>query len=184
MITNNILHFPLAAACGAPRHDYYFRNNAAAADSIMEMIRYGKAEGMAALLKREYPDVNVKNIIVNVIAGRLYVVDGNRHCIALVALDPDITIEKLNVLHPGVVRIWEAGVEEGKNSAENPYDVYIPMDVDASRISNARCGVDYFKNPPAPTRIIPSNFPYDSELLNEIDRGYPLYKTVQTVVTK
>ena len=42
-------------------------------------------------------------------------------------------------------------------------------------------GTDYFKNPPAPTAIVPGSFRSDSLLLSEMDRGRPLEETVQAV---
>ena len=182
MTRSEVLSTPVAAAVGAPRHDYYFKNTPSAVDSILEMFSYGRYYGMEPLLRREYPDVNSKNIILNVIGGKVYVADGNRHSIALMILRPDVTFADIEKLRPGLVRVWHAGVEEGKNTPETPYDVYIPADIDISRVPGARLGMDYFKNPPAPTNIVPASFPADSPLLKDDDRGYPLFLTAVAIL--
>ena len=167
----------LGGAVGAPGHHRYFLHNSAAAASIVEMYRFGRDRGIKALLEREYPAGSGKNIILNIIAGRIYLADGNRHATALLLLAPEITFGELEQLRPGLLRIWFAGVEEGCNSAANPYDVYIPADIDIGRVSGAYLGTDYFRNPPAPTNIVPADFPADSERLSPEDRGRPLYQT-------
>ncbi len=175
---NDVLVYRLINACGAPGHDYYFRNNPNVEYSILEMINYGSTHGIEALLEREYPDTSEKNIIVNIIDKRMFITDGNRHCVALLALEPELTIARLNELRPGLVRIWFAGVEEGRNTPDTPYDVYIPANIDISRVPGARLGTDWFKDPPAPTNIVPGDFQSDSKLLDENDRGCPLFLTV------
>lgn len=169
-------------ACGAPRHHHKFTTTRHIANGIMEMFKYGRRYGLKALLQREYPDGCGKNVIVNVIGGKTYLVDGNTHAVALVSVKPDLTFGELEALHPGLVRVWFAGVEEGANGPENPCDVYIPAEIDASRIPEAYLGTDYFKDPPAPTYIVPAVFPADSDRLNKTDRGYLLCQTALAIL--
>ncbi|MBE6992568.1 MAG: leucine-rich repeat domain-containing protein [Ruminococcaceae bacterium] len=178
MDRTTIMSLPVHEAYGAVRHDYFFRTDREAFNSIIELSDFAKKQGVKAMLDREYPDIGSKNIIVNIIDGNPYVIDGNRHCVSLLMADPYITFGDLEALCPGILRIWHAGVEEGKNSAENPYEVYIPIDVDISSVPGAHRGIDYFKDPPAPTNIVPGSFPPDSELLPEDDRGCRLSDTV------
>lgn len=181
MNRQDVLNFPVRRACGAPRHDYFFRSHQKTAESILEMAEYGREHGLTALLEREYPDTGAKNIIANVIDDQVFVADGNRHCAALLLIREELTFGDLERERPGLLRIWFAGVEEGRNTPETPYDVYIPADVDISRIPEAKLGTDWFKNPPAPTLIVPGSFRADSERLNEQDRGCPLGETALAV---
>lgn len=182
MKKQDICNFLIGCACGAPRHDYYFKKNDSVSCSILEMAHYGRRHGIQALLRREYPDTDTKNIIVNIIDDRIFVVDGNRHLVALLMVKPDLTFGELQNYRTGLVRIWFAGVEEGKNSAVTPYDVYIPDAVTISNIPKAHKGMDHFKNPPSPINIVPANFRFDSNALTRIDRGYPLYQTTIAVL--
>ena len=177
MNKSQLMAFPVAQACGAVRHDWFFKTDSAAQASIKELTELVKAQGADVMLAREYPDTGAKNIIVNIVDAKPYVIDGNRHCVALLMAEPELRFGELEKLRPGILRIWQAGVEEGKNTPDTAYDVYIPADVDISGIPGARRGTDYFKNPPAPTNIVPASFPADSELLSEADRGRPLGET-------
>lgn len=182
MNKEDLMSFPLSKACGAVRHDYYFKTSKTALESIRELSDFAKSWDIKAMLRREYPDTSSKNIIVNIIDGKPYVIDGNRHCVSLLIAKPDLTFGDLESLHHGVLRVWQSGVEEGKNTAETPYEVYIPVDVDISDIPGARQGTDFFKNPPAPTNIVPGSFPPDSQLLPEEDRGRPLGETANVII--
>ena len=182
MKKQDIFNFLIGCACGAPRHDYYFRKDDSTSCSILELAQYGRCHGIQALLRREYPDTATKNIIVNIIDNQVFVVDGNRHLVALLMVKPDLTFGELNTHHTGLLRIWFAGVEEGRNSAFMPYDVYIPDAVTISNIPKAHKGVDRFKNPPSPINIVPASFRFDSNTLTSIDRGYPLYQTAIAVL--
>ena len=184
MKKGDVFNFSVGCSCGAPGHDYYFKTNDSASCSIMEMAQYGRSHGILALLRREYPDTKAKNIIINIIEEQTFVVDGNRHLIALLIIKPSLTFAELNIYRAGLVRIWFAGVEDGKNSASTPYDVYIPDKVSIGNIPGAHKGMDYYKNPPTPTNIIPADFRFDSQKLNYIDRGYPLYQTAIAIMEK
>lgn len=177
MNKSTLMDLPVAQACGAVRHDWFFKTDSAAQESIKELTELVKAQGADVMLAREYPDTAAKNVIVNIVEGKPYVIDGNRHCVALLMAEPKLSFGELEKLRPGLLRVWQAGVEEGKNTPETAYDVYIPADVDISGIPGARRGMDYFKNPPAPTNIVPGSFPSDSELLPEADRGRALGET-------
>lgn len=182
MNKDTLMNFPLSKACGAVRHDHFFKTDKDAFNSIKELSGIAKKQGVKAMLDREYPDTGAKNIIVNIIDGKPYVIDGNRHCVSLLLAEPYLTFGDLEALCPGILRIWYAGVEEGSNTAENPYQVYIPIDVDVSSIPGAHRGIDFFKTPPAPTNIVPGSFPPDSELLPDVDRGLPLSETVTALI--
>jgi len=172
-----ILSTPVGLAIGAPGHDRFFRENKAAAESIAEMADFARHRGLTALLEREYPDVGSKSIILNRIGKDVYAADGNRHLTALLIYDPALRFAQLEEARPGLLRLWHAGVEAGLNTAETPHEVYIPFEVDTSRVACAREGMDFFKNPPAPTKIVPADFRSDSPLLSPEDRGRPLYQT-------
>lgn len=178
MNLRDIYDLPLGSAIGAPGHDRYFKTDAYMQASIFEMAAYAKKYGIRALLSREYPDTGSKNIIVNVIDSVPCITDGNRHAAALLIAEPQLTFGRLDEYCPGIVRVWEAGVEEGKNSPDSPYDVYIPADIDISYVSGAYLGTDWFKDPPAPTNIVPANLRPDSAMFTPKDRGVPLFQTV------
>ena len=181
MDRQHLLSYPVARACGAPGHHHYFTTHRETARSILTLADIARQQGLAQMLLWEYPDPRTKNIIVNLVDGQVFVADGNRHCVAALLADPDLTFGDLEAARPGILRIWQAGVEAGRNTSADPYDVYIPADVDISSIPEARMGMDYFKNPPAPTAIVPGSFPSDSPLLSEKDRGRPLGETLQGV---
>lgn len=181
MDRQTLLTYPVARACGAPGHHHFFTTHRKTAQSILNMADIARHQGLAQMLLWEYPDTRTKNIIVNLIDGQIFLADGNRHCVAALLADPNLTFGDLEAARPGILRIWQAGVEKGRNTPETPYDVYIPADVDISRIPEARMGMDYFKNPPAPTAIVPGSFRSDSLLLSETDRGRPLGETAQAV---
>lgn len=184
MTKQDILNSYLGNVCGSPGHDRYFKVNDKASDSIIEMIRYGRQYGISFLLHREYPDVSSKNIIINVINDKLYLVDGNRHCIALLMLKPDITIGEIDMFCHGTVRIWFSGVEEGKSTVDSPHEVYIPSNIDVSKLETVRSGVDMFKEAHEKIHIIPASLPFDSDLFNWADKGRPLYQTALSVIDK
>ena len=181
MDRKSLLACPVAQACGAPGHHHYFTTDRKTALSILAMADIARYQGLAQMLLWEYTDPRTKNIVVNIIDGQVFLADGNRHCVAALLADPNLTFGDLEAARPGILRIWQAGVEPGRNTPETPYDVYIPADIDISRIPEARLGMDYFKNPPAPTAIVPGSFRADSPLLSETDRGRPLVETTQAV---
>ena len=167
MDRKSLLTFPVAQACGAPGHHHYFTTHRETALSILAMADISRQQGLAQMLLWEYTNPRTKNIIVNIIDGQVLLAD------------PNLTFGDLEAARPGILRIWQAGVEPGHNTPETPYDVYIPADIDISRIPEARLGMDYFKTPPAPTAIVPGSFRSDSPLLSEMDRGRPLGETTQ-----
>ena len=181
MDRQSLLTYPVAQAWGAPGHHHYFTTHRETALSILAMADISRQQGLAQMLLWEYTNPHTKNIIVNIIDGQVFLADGNRHCVAALLADPNLTFGDLEAARPGILRIWQAGVEPGRNTPETPYDVYIPADIDISRIPEARLGMDYFKTPPAPTAIVPGSFRADSPPLSEMDRGRPLRETVQAV---
>ena len=181
MDSKSLLTFPVAQACGAPGHHHYFTTHRETALSILAMADIARQQGLAQMFLWEYTNPRTKNIIVNIIDGQVFLADGNRHCVAALLADPNLTFGDLEAARPGILRIWQAGVEPGRNTPADPYDVYIPADIDISRIPEARLGMDYFKTPPAPTAIVPGSFRSDSPLLSEKDRGRPLGETAQEV---
>jgi hypothetical protein len=181
MDRQSLLVYPVAQAWGAPGHHHYFTTHRETALSILAMTDISRQQGLAQMLLWEYTNPHTKNIIVNIIDGQVFLADGNRHCVAALLADPNLTFGDLEAARPGILRIWQAGVEAGRNTPADPYDVYIPADIDISRIPEARMGTDYFKNTPAPTAIVPGSFRSDSPLLSDTDRGRPLGETVQAV---
>ena len=81
---------------------------------------------------------------------------------------------------PDLVRLWQDGWEDGSGQ-DAAYDVYIPIGTDTARIPEAREGTDWFKDPPAPTKIVPATIPFDTPLLSEADRGRPLIEAVRAL---
>ncbi len=181
MDRQSLLTYPVAQSYGAPGHHHFFTTHQETARSILALADIARQQGLAQMLLWEYTNPRTKNIIVNLIDGQVYVADGNRHCVAALLADPNLTFGDLEAARPGILRIWQAGVEQGRSTPENPYEMYIPADVDISRIPEARTGIDYFKKPPAPTVIVPGSFRSDSPLLSEKDRGRPLWETTQAV---
>ena len=178
---SELLQYSIINAIGSPRHDHYFKNSEHAQNNIKKLVKAVKENGDAGMLKTEYPDTTQKNIIINIIGDNFYIVDGNKHLISMLLVNPNLRFIDIEQMHPGVIRIWKAGVEEGRNTVETRYEVYIPVDVDISRIDGGHKGVDYFKNPPRETNIIPGDFPFDSPLLNDADRGVALKDTVEAL---
>ena len=181
MDRQTLLTHPVALACGAPGHHYHFTTHRDTALSILALADIARQQGLSQMLLWEYPDTRTKNIILNLMDGQVFVADGNRHCVAALLANPHLTFGDLESARPGILRIWQAGVEEGRNTPADPYDVYIPANIDISRIPEARMGTDYFKKPPAPTVIVPGSFRSDSPLLSEQDRGRPLGETTRAV---
>lgn len=173
----------VAFICGSPGHDQYFRNNFEAKQRILAFAEYAGARGVDAFLRREYPNPETKNIIINEIDGRLFCVDGNCHLVSLLIANPGLTIDELLHYSPKVVRFWRRGVEEGRNGGK-PYDVYIPYRIFTEKIPDVRYGIDTSKPAGDKTKIIRGDIPFDSRLFLTQERGYPLYQTAISVLKK
>ena len=173
----------VSEACGAPGHHEHFLTDTIAYRKILVLTDYARMEGIDAYLRLEYPSPDKKSIIVNVINGKIYVVDGNRHLISLIIAKPDLTFGELMQHMPNVVRLWHEGIE-GTQNVGKPYDVYIPYSISTERLPNARIGTDYFKMSHEQIKIISANIPFDSELFLPNEKGYPLYQTAIALLNR
>ena len=173
---------PCAQLVGAVRHHRHFVEDEAARLRLAGFCERIRGEGVRAFFDAEYPSGGGKAIIVNEAQGRLNLVDGNAHLVALVACDEHVTLADLvrEVGRDDFVRTWRDGWEAGSGQ-EGAYDVYIPMDADASRIPGCREGTDWFKSPPQPTKIISADIAFDSPLFAPEDRGRPLGETARAL---
>lgn len=171
---------PCAEFVGAVRHHRHFTENEAARRRLASFCERIERAGMKAFVDEEYPAGSGKAFIVNQVDGRLFLADGNAHMVSLVRCFPDLTLKRLEIetQRRDLVRFWVAGWEAGSNQ-EKPYDVFVPMQADVSRIPGAYTTEDSFKDPPEPTKAIPAAVPFDSPLLSVEDRGCPLEETVR-----
>lgn len=175
-----LMEMPCASFIGAVGHHAYFTSNAAAKDRIERLARLARCRGIRGFAAQEYPQGAGKAFIANLTQGKVCLVDGNAHMVALLAVNPQLTLASLayQVGRDDLVRLWQDGWEDG--SGQNAaYDVYIPVGTDTARIPETREGTDWFKDPPAPTKIVPATIPFDTPLLSEADRGRPLIETVR-----
>lgn len=178
----DVLTAPCSEMIGAIRHHAHFTESEEARVRIGGFVRTIRELGVQGFVDREYPVGSGKAFIVNEAAGRLCVVDGNAHLVALAMHDPAITLAKLVEAtgRPEVVRLWREGWEAGSGQ-DRPFDVYIPFEADASRIPACREGLDGFKNPPLRMKIIPADIAFDSPLFSVADRGRPIGETVRAL---
>lgn len=176
---------PCAELVGAIGHHAYFLESSAAQERLRGFRNRILESGVRAFLDEEYPRESGKAFIVNEAAGQCCLVDGNAHMLALLACEPDLTVGGLVRMagRAEVVRIWSDGWEGGSGQ-DAPYDVYIPHAADASRIPAAREGVDGFKNPPIPVKIIPASIAFSSPLFSARDRGRALGETLSALREK
>lgn len=174
-----LMEMPCASFIGAVRHHAHFMQDVVAGERIDRLVRIARFRGLQTFVDWEYLAGGNKAFIVNLTQGKACLVDGNAHMVALIAADPKLTLASL-VRQTGrndLVRLWQDGWEDGSGQ-DAAYDVYIPVDTGTARIPEARVGTDWFKDPPAPTKIIPATIPFDTPLLSEADRGRPLIETV------
>lgn len=179
---NHLFSQKINSLCGAPGHHTYFISDIHALNIFAKFYRYIKSNGIALFLDREYPVSGDKHIIINQIDNGYYVVDGNKHLVSILLLYPNITIGELMQLHPNLFRFWKKGIES--DSQPEPYDIYIPHQIDTHNIPDIKEGIDYFKPVPEPIKILPADVPSDSTVFTEKDRGYPLSKTAFAVKQK
>lgn len=167
---------------GAVRHHRYFTEDEEALARLVGFCQRIELKGVKAFVDEEYPPGSSKAMIVNEVAGRLCLVDGNAHMVALVACRPDLTLAELVECagRTDFVRVWKDGWEEGSGQSV-PYEVYIPRNADASSIPRCRDGVDGFKDPPQPTKVILATVAFDTPLLPACDRGRPVGETARFV---
>lgn len=167
---------------GAVGHHRHFTANSAARERLLRFRERILQEGAEAFFREEYPARSGKAFIVNVADGKACLVDGNAHLVSLVACFPLLKLSDLAALsgRTDIVRIWEDGWEEGSGQSA-PYDVYVPVEIDTSHIPGARIDTDWFKHPPAPTKVIPPCISFDDPLFIPGDRGVPLFQTVRGV---
>ncbi|MDR0813185.1 MAG: hypothetical protein LBO63_04175 [Oscillospiraceae bacterium] len=185
-VINNIKDYSgvlIADLTGAVRHHHYFTTSRQMADEIRNAADFIKQNGAAKYLAREYPDTSrrSKNIIINKIDSRLFVTDGNKHCVSLVTASPDITIGDLLKLDKNLFRYWENGNEQGAETEWQPYSTYIPFDADVSRLSAEHHVYQSRDERGADIHRIPSNVAYDSPLFSETDRGRAIRETAHTL---
>ncbi|WP_139652106.1 hypothetical protein [Raoultibacter phocaeensis] len=167
---------------GAVRHHRYFTEDDSARTRLQSFCERIEREGAKAFIDEEYPCGSGKAMIVNEVAGRFCLVDGNAHLVALVACDPDLTLARLVevVGRSDFVRVWREGWESDSGQA-CAYDIYVPIDADVSRIPESRPGVDGFKQPPESINIVPACVAFDSPLFALSDRGRMLAETAACV---
>ena len=177
-----LLSMKCADFIGAPGHHAYFSENEAARARILQ-FRERIRESVVDFMDEEYPVGGEKSFIVNMADGKPCLVDGNAHLVALITVMPDLTLENLIIAlgRNDFVRLWENGWEDESGQFE-PYDVYAPVGIDTTRIPGARVDTDWFKQPPAPTKVVPANVPYDSLRFSSHDRGLPLGETARCII--
>jgi len=154
-------------------HYAYFMNNQATGERIAADVEFIRKNGLDAYIQAEYKNYPDKAIIINEICGNLYIVDGNRHALAIYLARPETKIEDLNC-----IRFWNEGLElkgEGSYVNERPYTVYIPVETDTDLLKSSGISVstinDYFK-PGAPlTKEITASLGFDSILFRGESRG-------------
>lgn len=178
----DVLNERCGSFIGAVRHHLYFTESIAARQRLQRFSEMVARDGVKAFIDEEYPAGSGKAMIVNEVAGRLCLVDGNAHLVALLTVDPDLTLGSLieAVERDDFVRIWIEGWEAGSGQ-ERAYDIYIPIEADVSRIPESRLGVDGFKRPPEDINIIPASIAFDSPLFAPADQGRPLEETAACV---
>lgn len=164
---------------GAPGHHQYFLTHTPAKSVIWDFCGYIRANGLSAFLNREYPPQGIKRIIINQAGGQWNVVDGNKHLVSILLAEPQLMVNDLLRIRPKLIRIWNCGMEYERQ--ETPYNIFIPGHIDTTSLQNAKCGYDYFKNPPEKIKIIPANIPFDSTVFQEDDRGRALWETVKAL---
>lgn len=178
----DLMERPCGTFVGAVRHHAHFVGDEAARARLARFRDVVRTRGMAAFLAQEYPPGSDKALIVNEIGGTPCVVDGNAHLVALVLCDPDVTLARIVEAagRAGIVRLWKDGWEAGSGQ-EAAYETYIPTATDTTRLPEAREGTDWFKDPPQPTKIMPSTIPFDTPALPERDRGRTLAETAEAL---
>ena len=160
----------------------YFCINKGCKNIIFDHADYIVKKGLVSYLEREYKGNQEKNIIVNVINDSCYVVDGNKHLVAILlglSGKEDPTFGDLEKKCPGLLRIWFEGSENGNP----PYDVYIPMTVNTDNIENVKVTVDCFKPDKPQTKVITGSVKFDDPAFPEEDRGRKLFETHRHLVT-
>lgn len=182
MKTREFMNKPVAGLYGAPGHHQYFLSDEKTIKTIISFTQYIRTKGMEDFLRREYPLHSTKRIIINEINNKLYVVDGNKHLICLLLVNPNIRLGNLMHYSFGIIRYWNKGFESFQNNGI-PYEIFIPHRIDTSAVSGARTGYDYFKNPPEKIRIIPADIPFDSPPFKSDERGKPLWLTASSLST-
>lgn len=176
----DVASVPCRTFIGAVRPHRHFTEDEFARHQLESFRARIEADGLRAFVDAEYPAGSGKAVIVNDVAGRCCLVDGNAHLVALVACRPDLTLAQLvdEAGRDDFVRLWREGWEDGSGQ-DKPYEVYIPTDVDARAVPGCHDGTDWFKSPPQPTKIMPSSVAFDSVLFRPDDRGRPLEETVR-----
>lgn len=176
------LREPCKTFVGAVRHHGYFTGQASALNRIRDFCGRIARDGARAFVDEEYPVGSGKAMIVNEVEGRLCLVDGNAHLVALLVCDPELTLGGLAeaVGRSDFIRLWQGGWEQGSGQ-EGAYDIYVPLEADVSRIPGSRSGVDGFKQPPEDINVIPPTVPFDSPLFSLCDRGRILAETANSV---
>lgn len=167
----------LRSLIGSPGHHHYFLTDPHARGELLRAKDYILAHGLPAYVLREYPPHREKRIIINQIGERFYVVDGNKHLVAMLLVNPNLCVGDLECTRSGLFRFWNCGIED-ERIQNVPYDVYIPMHIDTSAIRNVKIGYDFFKAVPPKTKIIPADTVFDGPEFSEIDKGRPLAEIV------
>ena len=90
-----LMEMPCASFVGAVGHHAYFTSNAAARDRIERLARLARCRGIRGFAAQEYPQGAGKAFIANLTQGKVCLVDGNAHMVALLAVDPQLTLASL-----------------------------------------------------------------------------------------
>ncbi len=177
MLTKNqVMDFKVMDAISSPGHDRHFCTDEACRDIIFEHADYIAQNGIINYLNKEYKNSGEKNIIINVIGETCYVVDGNKHLVAIMLSgfkNAHLTFGELEEYCPGLLRIWFEGSENGNA----PYDVYIPVSVNTDRIEGVRITKDYFKAGYPDTKVVSGALRFDDDCFDLDDRGKALRRT-------
>ena len=181
MTREEVMSTPIKELITSTGHHRHFTEEESLAELFRGYRRKIRDCGLDAFLREEYPNTADKNIIVNVVGDKCCIIDGNKHMVTILLSCPvvrDFTVGQLDSMRPGLFRIWFGGIEGYNNE---PYDVYIPMDIDTDKIPETRVTVDYFQPGHPLTKVIPANISFDDERFGERDRGRPIMETVEAL---
>ena len=173
---DDVMAYKLMDAVSSPGHDHHFCTDEACKGIIFSHADYIAENGIVKYLEKEYKNCPEKNIIVNVIDDSCYVVDGNKHLIAIMLSslkNANLTFGELESYCPGLLRVWFGGSENGNA----PYDVYIPVGVNSDGIEGVRITKDYFKEGHPETKVVSGTLKFDDPIFSPEDRGKALKRT-------
>lgn len=172
----------IASLISSPGHHNWFLTDKGCQNVILRDVRFIRENGFSDYLRKEYPLPQRKQIILNIINGRFYIVDGNRHLCSLLIAIPDFTLGQLVFCNPAYLRVWKRGYESP--AQQTPFEIYIPDRINTDKLDSVKTGIDYFKTPCQKTKILRADIPFDSNAFCSADRGRPLYETALAFTQK